>query len=740
MTSIAELIKKQQNRFATNLEDKRQLKGLAKREAAQQAKLNAKPVPIEQTTPKDVSLRRASPSTQNVRTTGPNPAFDVDTQGQVTRGQQGTFQSQEQRNVAKQRQSGQTTTVQPEAEKASLRNQVEITDNKGRVHKVHVGTDGSTISDADLKQQNLQRAQATARDQARAVMNNTKAYSQAQVKAAGEFLSSGAATEAVGEFAGRQTGSAGKGFQQGLSDVAAVEAEVPLQRSAAAPEDVVLKGPAEPAGLRTPPPEVPGAAAVDTPEAPKPQRTVLGNAVDNIKGIPDRLLNKSGTPTPPPAAGPGRVRSGVNLGGRIVGGLALPAIASTIAQSVQDGTVQEDVTEIVKEAPEALGNFVEELIRDPVGMAKEIGQDAVNAIVNLPAGMIAGLGAFNEITSGRNGVIPASGITGAPEQTVFDVVREQFPTFDLFGDGSQSGPPSASDPSAQNITPPPAAGLRQNAPAEAPATVAPASNESFFINQGAGGSGFEGLAGGTGGEAEGEKQFFRDLPQAFSQQERGLGAARNEIAGRGRFSEDNAVANFAGEFAQARGASDRAKLDSFDARTAAGLSSAAGSSANTARTAARKANEDRFKDIDEGLNSENATTVRNTKTGVFGRFRNQLRQGNFDMNAADTMQAANVITREVTDAADVGLGGALWNSLAPALLGGGGRGALDFLNGELSIDGSVPYESIRLDKDGNLMARSTDPATGELNLGFIQDKDTAVFLRQVLKAHEDKGQ
>ena len=127
-------------------------------------------------------------------------------------------------------------------------------------------------------------------------------------------------------------------------------------------------------------------------------------------------------------------------------------------------------------------------------------------------------------------------------------------------------------------------------------------------------------------------------------------------------------------------------------------------------------------------------------SSVFGRFQNMINQGVYDPNNADAMQASNIITRNAVDATDIGLAKGVWNSLMPAFLAGGGMGALQFLNGELSINGSVPYEGLQFDDDGTLMAKSSDPAAGWINLGYIDDPDTANFLRQILSVHDSKGQ
>ena len=63
--------------FVTNLEDKRQLKGLRKREAAKAAALAAAPGPIVQTTPRNVELPQARPSVSEPVLAGENPPVTI---------------------------------------------------------------------------------------------------------------------------------------------------------------------------------------------------------------------------------------------------------------------------------------------------------------------------------------------------------------------------------------------------------------------------------------------------------------------------------------------------------------------------------------------------------------------------------------------------------------------------------------------------------------------------------------
>ena len=693
-------LRRKRDQFVTNLEDQRALKSLKKREAARLAKLNAASAPIEQTAPRDVELPQARSSVSQPVLAGENPS--------VT-GRGGINQAQ----------AGQTVTVQPD--KPPLRTPVEITrggtgPDAGTTSTVHSDGRGGTISDADLKAQNLQRAKAAAIKGAQEVLAKPAAFSAAQVKAAGELISSGAAAESIGEVVGRNVEGANRGLNKGLSDVAAIEAETPLRPAPAVADDVVLKGPAEQPTLRS-------AEPAAGPAQPKPQRTVLGRGLDAAAKIPDRLVNKPIPPTGPPEPPKqrfGRTKAVAGTGLRVGGALAIPEIAAKVAGSVQRGTFLEDAERLITDAPEMVGDLIRYVTENP----ERAGKEAVNWIANLPNDVVAGLGSFNETVSGRNFDVPASGITGAPATNTFEMADQKpfgdLSVFDLEEDGAppQEGQELIDESFAPREQ---STGLRT-----ASNNIVPQSNDSFFINN-------------QGGEAPGEKQFFRDLPQAFPQAQQGLRGAREELSNRNRFSDDP-LANLAGEFAQSRVSSDRAAFDQTERKNASSLASAIGTSQNTANTAALKADADRFNKIDEGLNSEDDRTRRNTQSSVFNEMINQVNQGVVNPNNADIRQASNIITRAVVDQGDVGLPKAIWNSLAPALLGGGGRGALDLLNGDPSINGGIPFADIAFDDGGNLVARSTDPDADIVNLGYIKDPDTANFLRQILDVHKQKGQ
>ena len=765
MATPFELLRKKQNKFVTNLEDKRAARGLAKQQAVQEANLNRPAAPIEQANPRPVSLADAKPSATNARVVGPNPNFNVDTHGAVTRDvNSGRLQSQDQRIQTKQAKTAPDTTVQQN--RAGLRNQVDITARDGTVHKVHVGQDGSTLSDSDLKAQNAQRAQASARAQAEAVLQNTKAYSAEQVRAAGDFLKSGAATEAVGEIVGNNARTGSEGFNRGLSgDAAAIEAEAPLQRPAAASEGIpgeanTLRGPAAEATLRTPPPAAPGApeapAAATSESAPKSQRTVLGKVVDGVKGF-DPLNKPVATDS-----GGGKTAGLKGKVGSAIKGVGALGTADLVGQFGKAIALNdENAPEVIANAVGDFTNHVTKSISDGNGMelVKELG----DALIRSPATIISSFSDVGARLGGEELKFIANGLErlGVPRE----YIPEIFLPSQITGENADFAASlrDINDPDylpqteggkiiksldgqlpdalrfsggQEEVAPPEFTG--QSAPAPQGLREQPAGNGSFFINNGPGGSGIEGLAGGTGGEAQGEKQFFDDLPQAFPEAAnapRGLSAAQQEISGRGRFSDDP-LANFAGEATRSRLQSNRVRNDLFEDRTnRLGLSAA-----STAGTAARAAEAKRYSEIDAGLNSEDERVRRNTRTGVFGNFTNQINQGNYDPNSADARQTANIVTRSVIDGANPGFGAAVWNSLAPAILGGGGRGALDFLNGDANINGGTPFADIAFDGEGNLMAKSTDPDAELVNLGFVSDPDTANFLRQMLSVHKNKGQ
>lgn len=778
MASLAEIVKKQQNKFVTNREDARQLKGLAKRQAATEARLNAAPEPIVQTNPKPVSLANAKPSVMEgpIKFNG-NPDFVPDTHGQVTRGQAGTFQSQEQRNTLRRTQTGPTTTVQQD--RLPQTNKVEVvrggeTSAAGDVEKIHYDTQGGTISDADLKQQNLQRARAKAVDEARRVMSNTKAYSQAQVKAAGEFLASGQATEAVGEFAGRQAGSAGKGFNQGLSDVAAVEAETPLPRSATTPEEVVLKGPAEPTTLRTPPPDVPGAAPVAE-AAPKPQRNIgqrIGDAAGKGFDTLKNALPDFGGGTPPASVDPA-VKSRVQKLKATLGPALLADLGTMYANEVAQFGLEEGTASAAKKTGVAISEIVDLAAAGEIG---EIGKGVAIGLADLPGRLASNIptslaGGFSSINEGLASLADSVGLDGAnfravgeaSDQFIKDVNDPYYagdnPLVALIGafkHGSVADigqvpaalrqltgrePSSTEVDSVVNLISPESNARVTGQVDEALAgsraqdglRAAPANNDSYFVNNGAGDSGFEGLAGGTGGEAEGEKQFLRDLPQAFPnqpEQERGLGAARNEISGRGRFNKDNAVANFAGEFAHARQSSDRAAFDQKERKNRSTLAGAA----STANTAKERANADLSTEFYKGLNDPDPGVQKRTKNRIFADFQKQRFDGNLDRNSASYQAAASLVTEGMVLADNEGLGSNVWNTLTTWF--GSGQGVFDLFNGQVSVNAGLPFKDIKF--DGNeMLVRSTETLLNDegqtipnwVSIGEFQDPDVVNFLR-----------
>ena len=148
-------LRKKIDQFVTNREDARQLKGLKKRQAAAAARLAEPPiVPAGQTVPKDVELPQARSSVGEPILAGENP--DINRRG------------------LNQHKAGQTVTVQPD--KLPLRTPVEITQRGGEKVTVHTDAGGGTISDTDLKAQNLARAKAAAIEGAQAVLAKPAAY------------------------------------------------------------------------------------------------------------------------------------------------------------------------------------------------------------------------------------------------------------------------------------------------------------------------------------------------------------------------------------------------------------------------------------------------------------------------------------------------------------------------------------------------------------------------------------
>ena len=452
-------------------------------------------------------------------------------------------------------------------------------------------------------------------------------------------------------------------------------------------------------------------------------------------------------------------------GGAVAAGF-IPEIAAGIALSVEEGTFKEDAANMFKQFPDAMADFLKRAVTDPGELAKEIGMDAVDELANLKNNAIAGLGAFNEITSGRGGRMGPSGVTfDTPGQTAFDMAREQLPDNDVF-DRRPNSPQNlrsaqnantakdAKDVKAQDLIDQSRAGdkgLRSGAARTN--YVEPGlrqdrrqiTDEQYQVNNFRVNDIQADQEPGTGFmQSQGPDGNFETFIDARHQPERtttprGLDAARAEILNRGKFANgnrfsDNVDGNWAAEMAGARMRADENKTAAFNDRTAASLRGAN----MTANTAANEANEKRYTDLGARLDSTDADIKRNAKTDAFYGFLNEKEQqgGRYNPNSAYARQAGNILRRGITEMSDPNVPKAIWNSLMPAFLGGGGMGALQWLNGNLNMGGQ--FDSMTVDPDGTIRAMSSDGPVKSINLGLIPDTDTAVFARQVLRNTPEK--
>lgn len=204
-------------------------------------------------------------------------------------------------------------------------------------------------------------------------------------------------------------------------------------------------------------------------------------------------------------------------------------------------------------------------------------------------------------------------------------------------------------------------------------------------------------------------------------QERGLGAARNEILGRGRFDSENPLANFAGEFAASRIAAGDKNRDAINNRSAAGLARA-NSTADTARRTADAKLESEFY---KGLN--NPDTFARTRDRVFQNFMTAKNSNQLDANSAAFRTASTIATRALLAADKEGLLARFANTIGAPL--GTGQGLMDLFQGSASVNAGFPFADMEF-RGNELFVKSTDGDMGWKTFGEFEDPDVANFLRQ----------
>jgi hypothetical protein len=756
----------------------------------------ADPVIKNPTDPKPViDLREAKPTVTPIPDSKKNPRYRPSTTGNVEPGSINDLRAQEiardkkQRDVKKIPKKKQDPKPDFKFETAPGASPAVERGADGLNKDIFTGTNASTQY-IDAKGNVLSAAQYHTQqnmDKAKTILADTKSgkYTPEVIKNAAEFVKTGGVSEFLGEQAGVQAKSASAGLNKSVpysSDAAAIAAEAPLKTSTGAtPDDIVLKGASENVGLGQAKGETfqnQAESFVET-EQPKASRTIKERAADAFNAAKEKVgLGQAsdtpdvpGNPEPPKTSRTKAVVKGVSGAGAVVEGADLAAKyinnLSDVGFDEANQIAKQGILDTVTEASAGLGRQATRIDQGKFGEAADaagdFALDSLKGLAKLPGSIYdqggrAGYNLRNALGFG----VPESGIyradpndprkvlqgqtTDQTSQESLDDVNagrvDDLTKFDRDNSSQDLIDQSFADSERGSSSPPPVTDLRTGARENGSTSYVPPgqnqdrrqiTDEQYLTNNlraneiGADqtpGTGFMQSRG-----PDGNFETFidgRGQPEP-APQERGLGAARNEIDGRGRFS-DNPRSNLLGEFALSRQTADENKVGAVNARTAATLRG----QNTTANTAARKANEDRFNKIDDELGSGDPTRIRNAMTGVYGRFQNAVNQGNYDPNSADAMQASNIITRNAVDAADIGLPEGIWNSLMPRFLAGGGRGALDFLNGELSINGSVPYEGLKFGEDGTLKAKSSDPATGWIDLGYIEDADTANFMRQIL--------
>jgi len=499
-------------------------------------------------------------------------------------------------------------------------------------------------------------------------------------------------------------------------------------------------------------------------EQPKAQRTIKERAVDAYGAAKEKvgLGPASGEPKPP--KGPGRISKTLRATGGASAILEGADLATKYINNLGDvgfdeanRIAKEGIEDTATEAAAGLGRQATRIDQGKYGEAAtaagDFAIDSAKGFAQLPGSIYDQGGRMGYNLRNALGFgVPESGIYRADpnnprkvlqgqttdqtsQEALDDVNAGRVADLEAFDNAPEK---AVRDANAQALIDQSRAESGDKGLRSGTQRVVPPSNGSYFINNGAGASGIDGLAGGTGGVAQGQKQFFRDMKPAFPQTS-GLRAARAEILNRGKFANgnrfsDNVDGNWAAEMAGARMRANENTTAAYNDRTAASLRGAN----ITANTAANTANEKRYTDLGARLDSTDADIKRNAKTDAFYGFLNEKEQqgGQYNPNSAYARQAGNILRREITDMSDPNVPKAIWNSLAPAFLGGGGMGALQWLNGNLNMGGQ--FDSMTIDPDGTIRAMSSDGPVKSINLGFIPDADTAVFARQVLENTPEK--
>jgi hypothetical protein len=223
----------------------------------------------------------------------------------------------------------------------------------------------------------------------------------------------------------------------------------------------------------------------------------------------------------------------------------------------------------------------------------------------------------------------------------------------------------------------------------------------------------------------------RGQPEPRAQQERGLGAARNEIDGRGRYANGNRYsdspdANFLAELAGGRmRATNRTLTDSENRTQAANEKNAIDLRGQIIdkNTAARQAQSEEASEIWKMLG--NPDTKELGEDRALSQLTSNLNTGNMDPGNKVNQIASEIIANKVLEQLDTNVFKATWNSLMPAFLGGGGMGMMQFFNGEEILD--TPTNDV-----GDIILRSSEPTVDGINVGEAFPTKIQSLLRQRL--------
>lgn len=538
-----------------------------------------------------------------------------------------------------------------------------------------------------------------------------------------------------------------------------------------------------------------------TGDAPRASRTVGQRATDAFNTARETvgLGAAKTTPTevvppgtPPPPTPDGRIKSTVKNVFRGAGALAILDIGNMLIEPIMEkgfGQASADIANglgtIIKDLPENTRKYLaENSSGDIINDLQSVGVDIAKAMVDAPGAFGNSIAVMLEHLETGNlggfesGVLfdendpagaraRAAGLRSAENNgNNFDVVRGASSFFD--GGENTVSPENINDFLADGIgqTPPPfpppqqgqppiddavasdqTAGLRQNfVPPGLNQTREQISDEEFDANNANVNSIQRGLASGTGflqsrrPTDEGNENFatFIDGRGQPEPQQQGLRAARDEFSNRNRFRDPDisAFANLAGTFARVRQASDRAEFDQTERANAATLAGAVGTAQSKAQSDFLKTRTKEASEIYSQFADSDSRPVAMRR--AISQFTSDIEGGGPNPDDPVSIAASDMIAQELMEKANPNIPRAIWNSLMPAFLGGGGRGLLDFLSGEPLLNSQNLPMSLALDEDNDIIIESTDPTVRGIDIGNNLDASLLNFLRRTLPKRVDE--